>query len=145
MPLKYAGSHARQFQKENTLNCTALFKNPFAGERGITHLRGQGELLKACLSMSHARSVLVTTGFPTHFTYEPPEENDGPPGALAIAAMLQALEKEVAIVTDQRAMNLNKKIIEEAVQIGKTPFLSCQFELEFVSVNLTVSTGYFFV
>lgn len=102
------------------MKCTALSKNTFIGDRGIIHLRCQDELLKACLSISHARSVLITTGFPTHFTYEPPEENDGPPGALAIAAMLQALEKEVAIVTDQRAMNLNKKIIEEAVQLGKT-------------------------
>lgn len=68
--------------------------------------------------------MLVTTGFPTHFNYEPPEENDGPPGALAIAAMLQALEKDVAIVTDQRATDLNKKIIEGAVQIGKRHFSS---------------------
>lgn len=102
------------------MTCTALFKNTFLGDRGIIHLHCPDELLKASLSLSHARSVLITTGFPTHFTYDPPEENDGPPGALAVAAMLQALEKEVAIVTDQRAMNLNKKIIEEAVQLGKT-------------------------
>lgn len=93
------------------------------------HLQRQGELLGACLALSHAGSVLITTGFPTHFTHEPPEENDGPPGALAIAAMLQALEKQVAIVTDQRAMDLNKKIMEEAVQLGKRhgffQFLSC--------------------
>lgn len=93
------------------------------------HLQRQGELLGACLALSHAGSVLITTGFPTHFAHEPPEENDGPPGALAIAAMLQALEKQVAIVTDQRAMELNKKIMEEAVQLGKRhgffQFLSC--------------------
>lgn len=88
------------------------------GDRGIIHLHRPDELLKACLAISHARSVLITTGFPTHFSYEPPEENDGPPGALAIAAMLQALEKDVAIVTDQRAMDLNKKIIDDAVQLG---------------------------
>ncbi|NXL79802.1 GLUCM protein, partial [Leptocoma aspasia] len=102
------------------------------GERGVRHLQRQGELLGACLAMSHAGSVLITTGFPTHFTHEPPEENDGPPGALAIAAMLQALEKQVAIVTDQRAMDLNKKIIEEAVQLGilkkPIPLLSYQRE-----------------
>ncbi|XP_014725368.1 PREDICTED: UPF0317 protein C14orf159 homolog, mitochondrial isoform X2 [Sturnus vulgaris] len=102
------------------------------GERGIRHLQGQGELLGACLAMSHAGSVLITTGFPTHFMHQPPEENDGPPGALAIAAMLQALEKQVAIVTDQRAMDLNKKIIEEAVQLGilkkPIPLLSYQRE-----------------
>ncbi|XP_032300840.1 D-glutamate cyclase, mitochondrial isoform X4 [Coturnix japonica] len=108
---------------EAVINCS---------NRGIAHLLHPGELLKACLSLSHARSVLITTGFPTHFNYEPPEENDGPPGALAIAAMLQALEKDVAIVTDQRAMDLNKKIIEEAVQIGilkePVPLLSYQRE-----------------
>lgn len=125
MSINYAGSLAQKLQKENdVLKCTALSKNSFIGDRGIIHLCRQDELLKSCLSMSHARSVLITTGFPTHFTYEPPEENDGPPGALAIAAILQALEKEVAIVTDQRAMNLNKKIIEEAVQLGKRHIFS---------------------
>lgn len=125
MSINYAGSLAQKLQKENdVLKCTALSKNSFIGDRGIIHLCRQDELLKSCLSMSHARSVLVTTGFPTHLTYEPPEENDGPPGALAIAAILQALEKEVAIVTDQRAMNLNKKIIEEAVQLGKRHIFS---------------------
>lgn len=82
----------------------------------------QGELLKACLSMSHAQSVLITTGFPTHFQYEPPEENDGPPGAIAMAAMLKAMGKNVAIVTDQRALNLNQEIIKEAVEQGKMLF-----------------------
>ncbi|XP_048341151.1 D-glutamate cyclase, mitochondrial [Sphaerodactylus townsendi] len=93
------------------------------GNRGVKHLYQQGELLKACLSISHARSVLITTGFPTHFNYEPPDENDGPPGAFAVAAMLKALGKDVAIVTDQRAINLNEKIIKEAVKQGilKTP------------------------
>ncbi|KFQ14644.1 hypothetical protein N330_05296, partial [Leptosomus discolor] len=128
-PLHYSIVSAEAAQKIKTLE-TLIGIDP--GDRGIIHLRRQDELLKACLSISHARSVLITTGFPTHFTYEPPEENDGPPGALAIAAILQALEKEVAIVTDQRAMNLNKKIIEEAVQLGilkrPVPLLSYQRE-----------------
>ncbi|KFO76435.1 hypothetical protein N303_08023, partial [Cuculus canorus] len=114
-PLHYSIVSAEAARKIKTLE-TLIGIDP--GDRGIIHLCRQDELLKACLSISHARSVLITTGFPTHFTYEPPEENDGPPGALAIAAILQALEKEVSIVTDQRAMNLNKKIIEEAVQLG---------------------------
>ncbi|NXX76077.1 GLUCM protein, partial [Urocolius indicus] len=128
-PLLYSFVSAEAAQKIKTLE-TLIGIDP--GERGIAHLQQQNELLKACLSISHARAVLITTGFPTHFTYEPPEENDGPPGALAIAAVLQALEKEVAIVTDQRAMNLNKKIIEEAVQLGvlkrPVPLLSYQKE-----------------
>ncbi|NXP02707.1 GLUCM protein, partial [Thinocorus orbignyianus] len=128
-PLHYSIVSAEAAQKIRNLE-TLIGIDP--GDRGIIHLLQREELLKSCLSISHARSVLVTTGFPTHFTYEPPEENDGPPGALAIAAVLQALEKEVAIVTDQRAMNLNKKIIEEAVQLGilkrPVPLLSYQRE-----------------
>lgn len=89
----------------------------------------QNELLKACLSISHAHSVLITTGFPTHFNYEPPEENDGPPGAIAMAAMLKALGKHVAIVTDQRAMNLNEKIIKEAVRQGEILFCNNKSDL----------------
>ncbi|XP_063804667.1 D-glutamate cyclase, mitochondrial isoform X2 [Pseudophryne corroboree] len=88
------------------------------GERGITHLLTKDELLKSCLSLSHAKSVLITTGFPTHFQHQPPEETDGPPGALAIAAMLQALGKEVAIVTDERAIDMNRSIVEKAVEQG---------------------------
>ncbi|NXI10825.1 GLUCM protein, partial [Irena cyanogastra] len=128
-PLHFSIVSAEAAQKIKTLE-TLIGIDP--GERGITHLWRQGELLRACLAMSHASSVLITTGFPTHFTHQPPEENDGPPGALAIAAMLQALEKQVAIVTDQRAMDLNKKIIEEAVQLGilkkPIPLLSYQRE-----------------
>ncbi|NXB64446.1 GLUCM protein, partial [Struthidea cinerea] len=128
-PLHFSIVSAEAAQKIKTLE-TLIGIDP--GERGIVHLQRQGELLRACLALSHAGSVLVTTGFPTHFTHEPPEENDGPPGALAIAAMLQALEKQVAIVTDQRAMDLNKKIMEEAVQLGilkkPIPLLSYQRE-----------------
>lgn len=88
----------------------------------MKHLCLKNELLRACLSISHAQSVLITTGFPTHFKYEPPEENDGPPGAIAMGAMLMALGKNVSIVTDQRALNLNKKIIKEAVEQGMACF-----------------------
>ncbi|KGL77990.1 hypothetical protein N309_04991, partial [Tinamus guttatus] len=128
-PLHYSIVSAEAAQKINTLE-SLIGIDP--GDRGIIHLQHQEELLKSCLSISHAQSVLITTGFPTHFTYEPPEENDGPPGAFAIAAMLQALEKDVAIVTDQRAMSLNRKIMAEAVQLGilkrPIPLLSYQKE-----------------
>ncbi|NXA65239.1 GLUCM protein, partial [Mohoua ochrocephala] len=128
-PLHFSVVSAEAAQKIKTLE-TLIGIDP--GERGIVHLQRQGELLGACLALSHAGSVLITTGFPTHFTHEPPEENDGPPGALAIAAVLQALGKRVAIVTDQRAMELNKKIMEGAVQLGilkkPIPLLSYQRE-----------------
>nr|DBA14659.1 TPA: hypothetical protein GDO54_005593 [Pyxicephalus adspersus] len=88
------------------------------GDRGITNLLVKDELLKSSLSLSHAKSVLITTGFPTHFQHQPPEETDGPPGAVTMAAMLQALGKEVAIVTDERAIDMNRSIIEKAVEQG---------------------------
>ncbi|XP_051867953.1 D-glutamate cyclase, mitochondrial isoform X2 [Pristis pectinata] len=87
-------------------------------DRRIKHLLIKDQLLKASLSLSHAKSVLITTGFPTHFNQQPPEETDGPPGAIAMAAMLKAQKKSVVIVTDQRALEMNKKIIEEAVEEG---------------------------
>ncbi|XP_064569672.1 D-glutamate cyclase, mitochondrial isoform X2 [Zonotrichia leucophrys gambelii] len=128
-PLHFSIVSAEAAQKINTLE-TLIGVDP--GERGIGHLRRQGELLAASLALSRAGSVLVTTGFPTHYSHQPPEENDGPPGALAIAAMLQALQKRVAMVTDRRAMELNTKIIEEAVQLGilkkPIPLLSYQRE-----------------
>ncbi|KAJ8792151.1 hypothetical protein J1605_020002 [Eschrichtius robustus] len=86
------------------------------GSRGIGHLLRPGELLRASLSLSHARSMLLTTGFPTPLNHEPPEETDGPPGAVALAAFLQALKKWVSMVVDQRALNLHKNLVDEAVQ-----------------------------
>uniref|UniRef100_A0ABM5FB90 D-glutamate cyclase, mitochondrial isoform X1 n=2 Tax=Pogona vitticeps TaxID=103695 RepID=A0ABM5FB90_9SAUR len=114
-PLHYSIASATAVQK---IRCLEDMIGIDPGNRGVKHLRSQNELLKACLSISHAQSVLITTGFPTHFKYEPPEENDGPPGAIAMAAMLKALGKNVSIVTDQRALSLNKKIIKEAVEQG---------------------------
>lgn len=89
------------------------------GNRGIGRLLLKDELLQSALSLSHARSILVTTGFPTHFNHEPPEETDGPPGAIALAAFLQALGKETTMVVDQRALNLHMKIVEDAVKQGE--------------------------
>ncbi|XP_043119045.1 D-glutamate cyclase, mitochondrial-like isoform X3 [Puntigrus tetrazona] len=88
------------------------------GSRGIRALFLQDELLKASLSLSHSSSVLITTGFPTHYMHNPPEETDGPPGAIAMAAMLQALRKEVVIVTDERALEMNQHIVQDAVKKG---------------------------
>ncbi|XP_060612691.2 D-glutamate cyclase, mitochondrial isoform X1 [Anolis sagrei] len=114
-PLYYSTTATAAVQK---IRCLEEMIGVDPGNRGVTHLWSQDELLKACLAMSHAQSVLITTGFPTHFKYDPPEENDGPPGAIAVAAMLKALGKNVVIVTDKRALNLNKKIIKEAVEQG---------------------------
>lgn len=49
----------------------------------------------------------------------PPEETDGPPGAVAIAAMLLSLGKEVKMVADRRAVALTTDIINDCVKSGK--------------------------
>ncbi|XP_037359600.1 D-glutamate cyclase, mitochondrial [Talpa occidentalis] len=114
-PLHYSIASAPAIQKIRELEAI-IGIDP--GNRGIGHLLCKDELLKASLSLSHARSVLITTGFPTHFKHEPPEETDGPPGAFALAAFLQALEKEVTMVVDQRALSLYQKLVDEALEHG---------------------------
>lgn len=119
-PLHYSIVSAPAAQKVRELESTIAID---PGNRGIGHLLLKDELLQSALSLSHARSILVTTGFPTHFNHEPPEETDGPPGAIALAAFLQALGKETTMVVDQRALYLHTKIVEDAVKQGvlKTP------------------------
>ncbi|CAO2587140.1 D-glutamate cyclase, mitochondrial [Lemmus lemmus] len=114
-PLHYSIASAAAVQKIRGLE-SMIAIDP--GNRGIGHLLHKDELLQAALSLSHARSVLVTTGFPTHFNHEPPEETDGPPGAIALAAFLQALGKETSMVVDQRAFSLHTKLVAEAVKQG---------------------------
>ncbi|KAF6351098.1 D-glutamate cyclase [Rhinolophus ferrumequinum] len=126
-PLHYSITSASAAQKIRELE-TIIAVDP--GNRGIGHLFCKDELLRASLSLSHAHSVLITTGFPTHFKHEPPEETDGPPGAIALATFLQALEKGVSMVVDQRALSLFEKLVEEAVEQGvmktQTPILTYQ-------------------
>ncbi|KAK9533240.1 hypothetical protein VZT92_008374 [Zoarces viviparus] len=88
------------------------------GQRGIRALFVQDELLRSCLALSHAFSVAITTGFPTHYMHSPPDETDGPPGAIAMATMLLSLGKRVTMVTDRRALEMNRAIIDEAVRTG---------------------------
>lgn len=45
-----------------------------------------------------------------------------------MAAMLQSLGKKVAIVTDERAIDMNRSILEKAVEQG---MLGCQYRLPF--------------
>ncbi|XP_028994826.1 D-glutamate cyclase, mitochondrial [Betta splendens] len=87
-------------------------------ERGIKALFQQDELLRSCLALSHSSSVAITTGLPTHYMHSPPYETDGPPGAVAMATMLLSLGKQVTLVTDKRALELNQAIIDEAVKTG---------------------------
>ncbi|XP_028298346.1 D-glutamate cyclase, mitochondrial isoform X2 [Gouania willdenowi] len=95
---------------------TVIGEDP--GQRGIQTLFVQDELLHSCLALSHASSVVITTGFPTHYMHNPPEETDGPPGAFAMATMLLALGKQVTMLTDRRALDMNRAIMDEAVRTG---------------------------
>ena len=72
-----------------------------------------GELLQASLARSHTRSVLLTTGFPMYFNYQPP---DHLPGAVALAAFLQASEKGASMVVQQRDLSVHKKLVDEATE-----------------------------
>ncbi|XP_036171474.1 D-glutamate cyclase, mitochondrial isoform X3 [Myotis myotis] len=114
-PLHYSITSASAVQKIRELEAV-IAVDP--GNRGIGHLLRKDELLGASLSLSHAHAALLTTGFPTHFSHEPPEETDGPPGAIALAAFLQALGKGVSMIVDRRALSLFQKLVEEAVEQG---------------------------
>ncbi|XP_062325622.1 D-glutamate cyclase, mitochondrial isoform X1 [Osmerus eperlanus] len=126
-PLLYSMASGAAVQPIRTLE-RLIGEDP--GERGIQVLFIQDELLRSCLSLSHSSSVLITTGFPTHHTLNPPDETDGPPGAIAMAATLLALGKQVTMVTDQRALDMNEAIVEEAVRRGviKTAFPLVTFQ-----------------
>ncbi|XP_068573852.1 D-glutamate cyclase, mitochondrial isoform X2 [Cebidichthys violaceus] len=114
-PLLYSLASQRAVAKIRQLE-TIIGEDP--GQRGIGALFVQDELLRSCLALSHAFSVAITTGFPTHYMHSPPDETDGPPGAIAMATMLLSLGKRVTMVTDSRALEMNRAIIDEAVRTG---------------------------
>ncbi|XP_055087186.1 D-glutamate cyclase, mitochondrial isoform X2 [Periophthalmus magnuspinnatus] len=114
-PLLYSLASKRAVHKIRQLE-NIIREDP--GERGISAIFLKDELLLSCLALSHAFSVLITTGFPTHYMHNPPDETDGPPGAFAMANMLLSLGKRVTMVTDQRCLQLNQDIMNEAVSSG---------------------------
>ncbi|KAF7649258.1 hypothetical protein LDENG_00144280 [Lucifuga dentata] len=114
-PLLYSLASQRAVDKIRLLE-TIIGEDPV--HRGIKALFVQDELLHSCLALSHSSSVAITTGFPTHYMHSPPDETDGPPGAIAMATMLLALGKQVTLITDRRALEMNKAIIDEAVRTG---------------------------
>lgn len=114
-PLLYSLASQRAVAKIRQLE-TTIGEDP--GQRGIRALFVQDELLHSCLALSHSSSVAITTGFPTHYMHSPPDETDGPPGAIAMATMLLSLGKQVTMVTDRRALEMNQAIIDEAVRTG---------------------------
>ncbi|XP_061552497.1 D-glutamate cyclase, mitochondrial isoform X2 [Phycodurus eques] len=114
-PLLYSLASQRAVAKIRQLD-TIIGEDP--GLRGIKALFIQDELLRSCLALAHSSSVAITTGFPTHYMHSPPDETDGPPGAIAMATMMLSLGKQVTMITDRRALSMNQAIIDEAVRTG---------------------------
>lgn len=90
------------------------------GKRQIGHLLVEDDMLKSALSLSHAKSVAITTGFPVKLEGDNIFETDGPPGAIAMATLLQALGKEVVLVVDDDGGLLGwmRKLVEMLVERG---------------------------
>ena len=87
-------------------------------EKGIAYLFQKSDLLKAVLSLSHARTVAVTTGFPVRTEFDVMEVINGPPGALAVCQALLALGKEVTLIVDEWRENLYSSCVKHMVDIG---------------------------
>ena len=87
----------------------AILDDP--GQRGVSHLVQRGDLLRACLTLSHATSVAITTGFPCMLQYDQKQETDGLPGALSIAQSLLAIGKKVTLISDSS----NKDVFQSCV------------------------------
>lgn len=71
------------------------------GRRGIHSIIPSSSNLEAgAVAILPAERVVILTGFPCVSGYEPNFETDGPPGALAIAEVLESLGKWVVILVD---------------------------------------------
>ncbi|CAK8676490.1 unnamed protein product [Clavelina lepadiformis] len=89
--------------------------------RGIKNLFLADDFEKAALALSHASSVGLVTGFPVHMDCNPPDETDGLPGVISLAAVLQSLGKKVTVIVDDHATKLNEQIIAKCVEKGLLP------------------------
>ena len=88
------------------------------GNRGIKYLYKTGELVKAALRVSHAQSIAIVTGFPCNQGHDPPDEADGPAGALTMAKACQALGKNVTLVASHYNAKLLKDCVVDCVKAG---------------------------
>lgn len=86
--------------------------------RGIKHLHISEELLKAALRLSHCTSVGIITGLPCHIGSDPPDENDGPPGALTMVKALQNVGKAVSVLVRSYHAQLYRDIVSQCVSSG---------------------------
>uniref|UniRef100_F6QFQ6 D-glutamate cyclase-like C-terminal domain-containing protein n=1 Tax=Ciona intestinalis TaxID=7719 RepID=F6QFQ6_CIOIN len=88
------------------------------GKRGIDQLIVEGDFIKAALALSHANKVAIVTGAPVHQTHEQPDETDGLPGVISLAAALQSLDKTIDVLADSYSFTVIQKIISKCVKTG---------------------------
>lgn len=119
----------------------AIIDDP--GHCGIDKLREDNDFVKSVITLSHSKSVAVVFGFPCNVTCENLEETDGPPGAFSIAQALQALGKEVVIVSEERNRQLVQCCVEYLVSVGAlvsdVKFLSCNELIQSKGIDCIVS------
>ena len=89
------------------------------GHCQVRKLRVEGDFIKAVLSLSHSRSVGLTTGFPCLVKHDQKEETDGLPGVLALARALQVLGKKVVLISDTRNKSLFESCVNHLVATGE--------------------------
>lgn len=87
------------------------------GRRGVAHLLVESDLLKAVLSLSHAKRVAITTGFPANINLLEKQETDGISGALSICGALQVLGKEVSLILDESTEAIFEKCVDKMASL----------------------------
>lgn len=91
------------------------------GNRGIKPLHKPGELVRAALRLSCAKSIAIVTGFPIVHGNGFSPETDGPLGALTMAKAFLTLGKKVTLVGSDYICNLFKDIVKDGVDAEIIP------------------------
>ena len=94
----------------------SLLEDP--GNRRVAHLFVKSDLLKAVLSLSHAKRIAVTTGFPANTDLPVKQETDGIAGALSICQALLTLDKQVSLISDNSNQTIFEKCVDKMVSLG---------------------------
>ncbi|XP_071948374.1 D-glutamate cyclase, mitochondrial-like [Antedon mediterranea] len=105
------------------------------GDRGIGNLIVENDLLKSALSLSHASSVAIVTGFPCMVDTPSLYENDGLSGAVTLAVMLQSLGKEVSFIADDGTFDsvMNSfvnSLLEKGILTKPIPVVTCPSDID---------------
>ncbi|XP_078686673.1 D-glutamate cyclase, mitochondrial-like [Branchiostoma floridae x Branchiostoma belcheri] len=118
-PLFYSVASEKAVSRVRELERLILPPGEAQNENGcLSDTHGEGALLKSSLSLSHASSVAVVVATYPEQESIPQERCERLRGAVAITAMLQALGKEVTVVTDENNTKLMETIAGELVRVG---------------------------